>query len=42
MKQSIMEAAEVTLKDEEYDSALKMEGGGEEEVAASDDIVIIE
>ena len=42
VKQSIMEAAEVTLKNEEYDSALKMEGGGEEEVAASDDIVIIE
>jgi hypothetical protein len=37
-----MEAAEVTLKDEAYNSALKMEGGGEEEVAASDDIVIIE
>lgn len=42
VKQSIMEATEVTLKDEEYDSALKVEGGGEEEVEASDDIVIIE
>ena len=42
MKQSIIEAAEVILKDEEYNSALKIEGGEEKEVAASDNIVIIE
>ena len=42
MKQSIMEATEMTLTEEEYVSVFKVEGGGGEEAEASDHIVIIE